>query len=85
MPDGQIMYTSLTNGVPNIWLMTASGAGNKQLTNDKVDRTFASVTPDSRYIVFISDRAGFLNIWRMDFDGSNQKQLTTGEDDSWAW
>ena len=85
MPDGQIMYTSLTNGVPNIWLMTSAGTGNKQLTNDTFDRTFASVTPDSRYIVFISDRAGFQNIWRMDTDGSNQKQLTTGEDDSWAW
>jgi len=85
MPDGQIMYTSLTNGVPNIWLMTAAGGGNKQLTNDTVDRAFASATSDSRYIVFISDRVGFLNIWRMDIDGSNQKQLTTGEDDSWAW
>ena len=85
MPDGKLMYTSTVNGIPSIWVMSASGGGNKQLTNDTFDRTFPSVTPDSRYIIFISDRMGFLNIWRMDIDGSNQKQLTTGEDDSWSW
>ncbi|MGI8733826.1 MAG: protein kinase domain-containing protein [Pyrinomonadaceae bacterium] len=85
MPDGQLMYTSLNNGIPGIWVMGAAGADNKQLTNDNADRAFVSVTPDSRYIIFVSDRSGFSNVWRMDIDGSNQKQLTTGEDDSWSW
>ena len=85
MPDGQIIYTSLINGIPGLWIMSATGSGNRQLTNDTEESTFASVTPDSRYIVFLSDRAGFSNVWRMDLDGSNQKQLTKGEDESWAW
>ena len=85
MPDGKIMYTSLINGIPNLWMMSATGAGNQQLTKDTGESTFASVTPDSRYIVFLSDRAGFSNVWRMDLDGSNLKQLTSGEDESWAW
>jgi len=85
MPDGQIIYTSLIDGIPGLWIMSATGSGNRQLTNDTEESTFASVTPDSRYIVFLSDRAGFSNVWRMDLDGNNQKQLTTGEDESWAW
>jgi TolB protein len=34
------------------------------------------VTPDGRYVVFMSDRTGPPHIWRMDIDGSNQTQLT---------
>ncbi len=85
MPDGQIMYASIINGIPSIWVMSATGAGNRQLNNDAGESTFPSVTPDSRYIVFLSDRSGFSNVWRMDLDGGNQKPLTTGEDESWAW
>jgi Tol biopolymer transport system component len=84
-PNGQIIYTSLVNGNPNIWVMNADGTGHKQLTNDPGDNSFPSVTPDSRYIIFVSNRTGFMNLWRMDSDGGNQKQLTRGEDDSWPW
>jgi serine/threonine protein kinase/Tol biopolymer transport system component/tetratricopeptide (TPR) repeat protein len=83
--NGQIIYTSLVNGNPNIWVMNANGTGHKQLTNDPGDNSFPSVTPDSRYIIFVSNRSGFMNLWRMDSDGGNQKRLTMGEDDSWPW
>ena len=85
MPDGKIMYSSLVNGIPSLWVMSEAGSGNKQLTSETGDSTFPSVTSDSRYIVYISETSGFSNVWRMGIDGSNQKQLTTGPDDSWAW
>ncbi len=85
MQDGKIMYTSLVNGTPSLWVMNATGSDNKQLTSNTSDSTFPSVTPDSRYIVFVLENSGFSNVWRMDVDGSNQKQLTTGPDESWAW
>jgi Tol biopolymer transport system component len=85
MPDGQIMYTSLINGIPGIWVMNATGSGNKQLSSNTGESTFPSITSDSRYIIFLSDRSGFSNVWRMDSDGSNEKQLTTGQDESWSW
>jgi Tol biopolymer transport system component len=34
------------------------------------------VTPDGRYIVFVSERTGNSHIWRMDIDGADLKQLT---------
>ena len=85
MPDGRIMYTSLVNGDPSIWVMTATGTDNKQLSGEHTDSTFPSITPDSRYVVFVSETLGITNVWRMDLDGSNPKQLTTGSDNSWAW
>jgi Tol biopolymer transport system component len=39
------------------------------------------VSPDGRYIVFVSDRSGTYCIWRMDMDGSHPKQLTYGGND----
>jgi len=39
------------------------------------------VSPDGRYIVFMSDRAGAPHIWRMDIDGGNLKQLTDKHDE----
>jgi serine/threonine protein kinase len=85
MPDGKIMYSSLVNGIPSLWVMSEAGSGNKQLTSETSDSTFPSVTSDSRHIVYISETSGFSSVWRMEIDGSNQKQLTTGPDDSWAW
>jgi TolB protein len=85
MADGHIIYTSLVNGTPSIWVMSGQGAGKKQLTSNAYGNSFPSVTPDLRYVVFVSDRTGFTNLWRMDRDGGNEKQLTSGEDDSWAW
>jgi len=85
MPNGQIVYTSLIHGAPSIWVMTAQGTGNKQLTLDSSSNSFPSATSDARYVVFVSDRSRFTSVWRMDIDGNNAKQLTNGDDDSWAW
>jgi Tol biopolymer transport system component/DNA-binding winged helix-turn-helix (wHTH) protein len=80
-PDGQLLYSSDTNGSWNVFLMNADGEGKKQLTYDTYDNTMPSMSPDGRYIFFTSDRNGAANIWRMDKDGSNPKQITFGIDD----
>jgi len=47
------------------------------LTAGPGQNIFPSVSPDSRYVVFCSDRAGAEDIWRMDINGANLKQLTS--------
>ena len=84
-PDGRVVYTSLVDGVPNLWIASPEGTDYKQLTRNDIGNSSPHVTADGRYIVFVSDRSGFPNIWRMDHDGKNESQLTKGEDDSWAW
>ena len=73
--DGKIVYRTVAGGYPNIWSMEADGTVQRQLSRDSPENTEASVSPDGRYIVWVSHRA---NIWRMNVDGSNSRQLTHG-------
>lgn len=79
VPDGRIIYASLAGGGWDIWLMNADGSGQRQLTVGARSNYGPSVSPDGRYVVFVSNRAGgAFNIWRMDADGSNPVRLTSG-------
>ena len=80
-PDGKIVFSSNKNGYQSLSTMAANGMGEKKLSDDSRKNESPVVSPDGRYIVFSSDRAGSSNIWRMDNDGSNHKQLTHGEID----
>ncbi len=80
MPDGRILFTASEGSVKwwDLWVINADGTGRKQLTANAGNHWEYAVSPDGRYVVFTSDRAGRMNIWRMNSDGSNPKQLTNG-------
>ena len=82
-PDGRIVYTSGPSGKLDLWIMESNGTGQKQLTADAGNTRVPSVSPDGRYVVFMSDRTGTSHIWRIDIDGSNARQLTNGNGE-WA-
>ena len=73
-PDGRIVYQSNAGG-SNIWIMGADGAGAKQLTANARINQLPEVSPDGRYIVFLSYRTGVPHLWRMNIDGSDPRQL----------
>lgn len=78
--DGRIVYLDSAGDGYEIWTMKMDGSDKKQLTSDGAIKIWATVTPDSRYILFNSNRSGGgFNIWRIDIDGNNQKQLTNNE------
>jgi Tol biopolymer transport system component/DNA-binding winged helix-turn-helix (wHTH) protein len=77
-PDGKIVYSSAAKGNRDIWIMDADGNNQKRLTDDPASDMLPAVSPDGRYITFISTRTGAQQIWRMDIDGQNQKRLTDG-------
>jgi serine/threonine protein kinase/Tol biopolymer transport system component len=86
-PDGKIVYTSSASGNFDIWVMNADGSDKRQLTFDPALDSSPAMTPDGRYIVFTSDRAGNsagLDLWRMDADGGHPKLLTKAIDDNGA-
>jgi Tol biopolymer transport system component/DNA-binding winged helix-turn-helix (wHTH) protein len=76
-PDGKIVVAN-SSGSHDICIMDTNGVIKKNLTNDYHNNDFPAVSPDGRYIVFVSDRTGSYNIWRMNSDGSNAKALTDG-------
>jgi eukaryotic-like serine/threonine-protein kinase len=81
-PDERLVYGSQASGNVDVWITTADGKRQKQLTRDAQADFMPVVTADGRHIVFVSDRAGSGNIWRMDLDGGDLKQLTRGKNDT---
>jgi eukaryotic-like serine/threonine-protein kinase len=73
-PNGKIVYYSLAGSSPSVLIMNGDGGNPRQLTQNI--SAFPAVSPDGRYIVFGSRRAGADGIWRMDIDGGNPKPLT---------
>jgi len=71
--DGRFVFIANRN----IWTMNADGSARQQLSKDQRN-WLPSMTPDGRYIVYVTTRNNLGHIWRMDADGSNQKQLTFG-------
>ena len=59
--------------------MDQDGKNQRQLTTaeTRIDR-YPAVTPDGRYIVFVSTRTGNSNIYRYELSTGEQKQLTSG-------
>lgn len=81
MLDGEIVYSSRAGFDDDLWAMhdEAGKRVGRPLTNDEYFEGEVAASPDSRSLVFISDRAGSPHVFRSDADGSNLKQLTFGE------
>lgn len=83
-PEGKIIFRSNKDGSSNLWIAEADGTGHKQLTtNAQVDSRGLCISPDGKYLVFVSWRSGKSNLWRIDSDGSNLMQLADGEADAY--
>jgi Tol biopolymer transport system component len=58
VPDRRVVFYSKARGGDDIWIMNKDGSDSKQLTMDVGANYDLKVTPDGRYIVFTSERAG---------------------------
>lgn len=75
-PSGRVIYNILDNGKDLLWSSDSNGGARSQLTAADVEGDFPDVSPDGRFILFVSNRAGSWQLWRMNADGSAAKQLT---------
>ena len=80
-PDGKLVYTLNTGGEENLWLVDAKGTTPRQLTSHGGINRQPVVSPDGRYIVFVSNRTGRQHLWRIDIDGQRPLELTHGAED----
>lgn len=76
--DGRLIYTTSDTESQFLATMDPSGSGQKPLTSAGQIDSVLTVTNDSKYIIFHSDRGGDFDIWRSNIDGSEPKQLTFG-------
>ena len=73
--EDTLIYSVFDGKNINLWLQ--DGSGRRQLTFE-ADNSKPTMSPDRRYIVFCSTRAGTMNIWRMNADGTQPLRLTSG-------
>ena len=80
-PDGEIVYSSRTGFDYDLWALHDAGGQRegKPLTSDAFFEIDAAASPDGKFVVFASDRAGGQHLFRIDRNGSNLRQLTSGE------
>jgi len=81
-PDDRIAYITNESGNADVWLMAPDGSNRRQLTANMGQNLTPVVSPDGRYIVFLSTRDGSKKIWRMDLNGNNPQALTPGPADA---
>ena len=83
--DGQsIAFVANHTGNDEIWLMSADGSNQRQLTFNQWEwDKHPSFSPDGQRIVFYSNRSGPRQIWAMNADGSNQINLNNNQSDAW--
>ncbi len=83
--QAQITFVSKRDGNPEIYVMDADGGNQRRLTNHPDNDWSPSWSPDSKRIVFFSNRDGHVHvihgwptydIYVMDADGSNPQNLT---------
>lgn len=77
-PDGKFVYTAGTAGTQDLWISDAQGVNKTQLTINAKSNFSPAVSPDNRFVAFVSNRSGSTQIWRMDINGDNPRQLTGG-------
>ena len=66
------------DGATNIYKFDINNFVKKQLTNNEYINTSPSYSPDNKFIVFNSDRAGSPQLYVMRNDGSDQKRISFG-------
>jgi len=85
-PDGKrLSLTVLRDGNFDIWVYDLERGVPTRLTFDDAPDTEQVWSPDGRFIVFSSGRAGADNIYRKRADGSGEEErLTKSDDPMWA-
>jgi|GEM_PF-5545805 len=73
---GRISYAAIKGGVRDIYTVDEAG-GIRQLTSDIYWDGQPVFTPESKGVVFISDRSGSRELWQIDLESRDMNQLTS--------
>src|SRR5258706_999690 len=79
----KIAYSAQTNGISDIWLVTANGTESRAVTGNTDTRTnywSASWTRDGSHLAFVSEAAKLYRIWLGGADGQEARVMFESKD-----
>ena len=79
--DSRLVLASNLDGNYEILTMDADGSNRKKVSFNDRDNLEPVVSPDGRYLVYVSYEGRHPHIWRTDSDGGNAIRLTNGADE----
>lgn len=82
-PDGKrLVYESLIAGKYQLFVMSADGRDQKQITTDPWNHDTPSWSPDGKKIAYVSDQNGHEVVYLIDVDGTHPEALSPANADS---
>jgi len=77
-PDNHLIYSASDSASQNLWIMRPDGTDSQQLTFGERKDLEPVVSPDGRYLVFVSYTNEQPHLWKIDRTNSKLTQLTWG-------
>ncbi len=81
--QGKLTYMKVADEV-NLWSLTRNESGEydaaKWMATAAIEK-HPSISPDGKYVAYLSNEGGNFEIWLADIDGKNKKELTQLEGD----
>ena len=79
LPDGRLLFVSRASSSQDLWLMDQTGKNMQQLTTPETRADiYPAISPDGRYVVYVSTRSGNSNLYRLDLNTRDEIKLTNG-------
>ena len=75
LPDGRLVTTSIETGKLDLFVMNGDGSGRTRLTRDEYSNRSPAVTPDGKWIVYLSMTPKGAEICRINVDGTDRRVL----------
>jgi serine/threonine protein kinase len=82
LQTGQVVYSKKVNGLENLWLVSAGGESQTQLTT--TGASHPAISPDNRLVVFTSISHGARHLTVLDLNSGASRQLTNGDGEDFA-
>jgi Tol biopolymer transport system component/DNA-binding winged helix-turn-helix (wHTH) protein len=79
-PDGRSIVFFRSSGGPlgDLWIVPSVGGAPRRLTFDDAETGSPTWTPDGKFVIFFSKRAGSRTLWKIPAAGGKATPITTG-------